>query len=548
MIAELIDNLVGLISPASQLRRVVARADVARVQAASSDHKSMRELLGGNVGGYQAGKNNRLTRQTSGIVHENDVDRAQIERLVERSWNLYRNNPQARKMVRTLQAKVIGRGLNPQPQATLEDGQPFFEFRKRARDIWKAAAKEIDFRGRPGRGGHTLATLSKTALKQNILSGGVLCRFRELTTEQQQRRGLLLPLQIQLLHVDRIDTQVHDGDRKLYGIELDSQDRPRWYYIKAPSAPRGYLRLPAREVVHLFAEEDIDQLIGTAWMAAALITMDDRRDYESSELTAAHFGSCLVAGYRLSSGQTQFGLPSPDGTQDLTDAEGNKVTGLQPGMMINLGSTGEVQFLNSQRPNNMAGEFLGYLQRGEAVSVPGVKSSTLTGDYRQSSFSSERSADNDVWPEIEELQEWFADGFCQPIYERVIESAVAVGMFDDLDGFSVEDFVARRRTYLANHWQGPVPRSINPKDDEAAARGRIQNGVSSPQRECARLGRDWREVMQEVAEFIQYAQEQNVPADIWQQTLGIAQADANREPSPSEAELDAQSAALRVHA
>ncbi len=184
--------------------------------------------------------------------------------------------------------------------------------------------------------------------------------------------------------------------------------------------------------------------------------------------------------------------------------------------------------------------------------MPGVKSSTLTGDYRNSSFSSERSADNDIWPEIESLQDLFALNFCQPIYEAVIKAAVLAGKFADVPSFSTTDFEARQREYLQCNWQGPVSRSINPSDDAEAARKRIQNGTSSPQRECQKLGVDHLEVLQEQAQHIEEAKGLGLPDDVWQQNLGIEQIDqpepgaqpaTDKKPKPanrlSEAEQDA---------
>lgn len=530
MIAERIDNLIGLFSPATQLRRVHCRQLTEQLKVVNADHQAMRKMLG-TSGGYQAGQTNRLTRRIQSSAHENDLPREQINTLRTRSWNLYRNNPQARKIIRTLAAKVIGRGLSPQPQATRDDGSPFVEFRRRAREIWNEVGKELDFRGRPGRGGQSLVTLHKTALRQIILSGGILVRFRGLSRRQQRARNLLMPLQVQLIHTDRLDESVYDGKTKFYGLEVDQDGRPLTYHLLEGGDSTRSIPVPADEMTHLFAEEDVDQLLGTPWLGAALLTMDDRREYEASELTAAHFGSCFVGGYKRSAGQKQFGLPNPSGNKAITDAEGQAITHLQPGLFVDLGTDGDLQLLNPNRPNSGAEAFLAYLLRSEAVAVPGVKSSTLTGDYRNSSFSSERSADNDAWPELEELQDWFSSGFSQPIYEEVIKTAVSSGLFDDVDGFNATGFADRRRDYLKANWQGPVARSINPKDDAAAARSRVQNGTSSPQREAAQIGRDWREVLQEVAEFIEYANELNVPADIWQQALGIEQTDAGAEPT-----------------
>lgn len=550
MLGKALDSLIGVFSPRWAARRTEFRVYRERVTDAAGDHKAMRKMIGTGNGGYEAGKSDRLKGRVTGSTHENDIPRDQIKRLRYRAWNLYRNNPQARKICRTLGAKVIGRGLSPQPQATKKDGSPFVDFRKRARHIWEEFSKEADFRGKPGRGGQHLVPLSKTALRSCILSGGVLFRFHHLDRTQQQAQSLLVPLQVQLLHVDRLDETKH-GDKTFYGEETDADGKVIAYHVT--TADDKSVRVPAAEMGHLFSEEDIDQLLGSPWFGAALLTMDDRRSYEYSELIAAEMGACIVAGYRRSSGQSGgLGLPGTDANYDLTDADGNAITHLQPGMFLDLGATGEIQMVNPQRPNNNAEGFISHLVRSEAVSMPGVKSSTLTGDYRNSSFSSERSADNDVWPEIEEVQDWFSGGFCQPVYDECISTAVASGLFDDIAGFSVADFNERRREYLKTNWQGPVPRSINPKDDADASRQRVKNANSSPQREAAQIGRDWREILQELVEFKQYAEELGLPEDIWQQALGIEQTDSPtpvvpaKETAPTEQQQDDASAVMRM--
>lgn len=546
MLGRALDSLISVVSPQWALQRAAHRDAYSRVSAASNGrHRSMEEMIGPNRrGGYEAGKSDRLKGYTLGCTHENDLPRVQIDRLRWRSWNLFRNNPQARKICRTLGAKVIGRGLSPQPQATTVDGDPFVGFRKRARQVWEEFTKEADFRGKPGRGGQHFTALSKTALRAVMLSGGTLFRFRHLDKATQSQLGLMVPLQIQLVHVDRLDASQH-GERKFYGVEFDGDGKVIAYHVLTggdDGKDQKSVRVRATEMGHLFAEDDIDQIVGAPWFGAALLTMDDRRNYEYSELIAAEMGSCIVAGYRRSRGQTSgISLPGTDGNYELTDADGNRITHLQPGMFLDLGVDGEIDMVNPQRPNSMAGEFIAHLLRTEAVSMPGIKSSTLTGDYRNSSFSSERSADNDVWPEIEEIQDWFSCGFCQPIYEEVIASAVMAGLFDEVDGFDVKDFQARKREYLKTNWQGPVPRSINPKDDADAARQRVKNANSSPQRETAQIGRDWREILQEIAEFKGYCEELGLPEDIWQQALGIDQTDqgsSSPAPAPTEQQQD----------
>jgi lambda family phage portal protein len=557
-VSSILDNTIAFFSPRWGAERIAIRHQLARIQDTNGVHESMRKLMSGRQGGYEAGKTDRLKGRTGGSPHENDVPRAQVDMLRWRSWNLYRNCPQARKICRSIGAKVIGPGLAPQSQATSPDGTPFVDFRKRASEIWDEFTKECDFRGKPGSGGQNFSVMSKTALRATMLSGGVLSRFHHLSPSEQRKRGLLVPLQVQLIHADRLDETKH-GEDLFYGFKLDSEGRVLGAWIikggitNGTTIDRESVYVPASEFRHLMAEEDIDQLIGVPWFGAALLTMTDVQEYEYNELTAARISSCVAFGYRRSGGKSGgIGLPYGEGGDtDITDADGNPITHMQPGMVFDLGQSGELDMVNPQRPNAGASEFISHLIRSEAVSMPGVKGSTLSADYRNSSFSSERSADIDIWPEIEEIQDWFSVGFCQPVYDECITAAVIAGLFAGVAGFSAADFIARKREYLKTNWQGPVPRSINPKDDADASRVRVQSGISSPQREAAQVGRDWREILQEIDEFIDYATELGLPEDIWQQSLGIEQKDeqpaaesATSEPATKKEPSDAVNQAL----
>jgi capsid protein len=148
-----------------------------------------------------------------------------------------------------------------------------------------------------------------------------------------------------------------------------------------------------------------------------------------------------------------------------------------------------------------------------------VKSSTITGDYRNSSFSAERSADNDIWPELHDVQQWFADNFCPPIYEAVIRAAMVSGFFDDL--ISPAEFMASPGRFMVASWNGPIALSINPVDDAKAAHDRIKGGLSSLQMECAKLGTNWRDVLANMAEVYEVAGRLGIPPEILANIMGL---------------------------
>ncbi len=172
--------------------------------------------------------------------------------------------------------------------------------------------------------------------------------------------------------------------------------------------------------------------------------------------------------------------------------------------------------------------------RSQATGVPGIKSSSLTGDYRGASFSSEKAADNDTWPEIHDLQDWLAGGMCQPTYEQVIRLGVASGYFEGV--VDADQFATHQHELLPCNWQGPVSQSINPEKDAQAGKARVQGGTSTPQIEAAKEGTNWQENVIATAEFIQFCETQSIPQSVIDQWLGIEQQDqevAEEEETPA---------------
>lgn len=519
MFGRLLDSLIGQVSPTWGMKRMLARATMSQISAMGG---------GGGQGGYASAKNNRFTKlRSKSHRNENSQPRGDINWLRAQSWELWRLNPQARKICRKLKTSVIGRGMRPMPTAALPTGEPHSQFRMAAKKLWERKGSTLDYLGKPGEGGQTITGLAHTALQSVILSGEVLVR----------RRNTDSGLRIQLISPDRLSEQLPadelgEGNLLFAGIELTPEDKRAAYHLMKFQAadPRLQLlqqnisRVPVNELSHIYVTEDVDQLRGVPWFAAALGKMQDVGDYEYNELKAAAVAACVVLGYRRSSGQNSWGVSPPD-DWDLMDADGNKMTTMQPGMLLDLGRNGEIQGFNPQRPNADAAEFIGHMLRSQAVAVPGVKGSCLTGDYRRSSFSSERAADNDTWPELDILQDWFGSVFYQPIYEAlIIEEVINGTTFQGLVN-GPDELLARRDELLGAAWQGPVAKSISPSEDAKAARERIRNGQSTPQREATKEGTDWSENIHQIGEFIDECVEAGLPESYIAQALGIDQQD-----------------------
>lgn len=524
MIGDLVDRAIGVLFPGWAAKRMESRATMSQLQALTGGKGGYFDALGGPL---------KNPGKPIGNHSENAVDPAQFPQLANSAWSLYRTQPHFRKIIRSLCSKVVGKGLMPNSQAKKPDGKPYEEFRARAKQLWEDCQGAIDHRGRPGQGGKTLAGIQHLALKTIILSGEELFQLRAIDGAEQEARSLPVPLTIQLVDPQRLaeyatDTTVSAGHSFYRGIELDSDRRPYRYWINDYQSNTGNVMelksqpkpVSAAKIFHIFMEEDEDQLRGTSWMAAALMPSRHGSDLRYNVVKSSAMQACIVLSYSLAAGKKRFGANAAAG-EDLVDQDGNTLSRFTPGMCINKGEKGEVEM---HSPTVNISGYEGLIQsvaRDEATAVPGTKTSTVTGDYRNSSFSSERSADNDVWPEIEVLQDWFSSHFNQPIYEAIVIAGVLDGYFDKVPGFSVAMFNANRASFLRCAWQGPVARSINPVDDENAAEMRLRGLRSSPQRECAKQGTVFSEVLHEIAEAYQMVKDAKLPEVVFNSMMGL---------------------------
>ena len=526
---SVIDSIVGFFSPSAQLRRMEARATIQQVN----------KLLGTAKGPYAAANINRLNALRQVIQKENEVSGSRLDSLRAQSWDLYRDNPACRKIVRSLEAKVIGKGMHPESLAMNVDGTPNVPFRQRSMQLWEELQSGFDARGLPGKGGLTMGCQQRLALRTVVLSGDTLYRLKPISKAEQEKRNLPVALVLQLIDSCRLADESEIPVRELpsnntlfRGIEFNAKEERVAYWIKSTSqldsamTPATAVRVPVEKMGHLFVEEDIDQARGVPWFSSAILRARRTDDLEYNVLTASAMASCMVAAYSKPTGATKLGLnqsgeynsTSADGT-DLTDSDGNSISKIQPGMVVNKGKDGSFELLSPNQPNMNPEAFVQHLQRGTAAALPGIKASTVTGDYRNSSFSSERSADNDCWPELSIVQDWFASSYCQPVWETVLRTAIMEGYFDGI--VSAEEFQATPSRFCAANWQGPVALSINPKDDAAAASARISGGLSSLQMECAKINTNWRDVLNDVAELYSVAAEKGIPPEVINNIMGV---------------------------
>ena len=463
----------------------------------------------------EAGRIDRTTKSRRAKPEAGDpTNLAEVQRARFNAWQLYRDNPRAKKIVRTILAQVIGHGMWPEPMAQSLTGNADESLRSKLKLEFKKFAR-FPMLERPGFGGLTWTGFQRLALREVVVSGEVLIRMRSVPSDLRKDSHRTGQMMLEVIESDRLAenestlVQAQQDHYVFRGIEFDKHNRRKNYliYDQNPHSPRSGKRpeikpVPAHEIIHLYMQDRASQERGITLLAAVLLALRNIGDYEENELVASAVAACFSVLIKTQSPVGAQTLATPAGSTDTTDMDGNIISRLQPGLMARLGVGEDVVPVNPMRSSSQVEGFSNHLLRSLAAGLPGVKSSQVIGDYREASFASERSASNDSWAETADMQDWFATNLCQPIYERWIE----------MNPSMVDGRIGKDMMMLAlAEWRGPTPKSINPTEDAQAATARQSNGTSSVIDENLSIGRDARETAKKNVEFIEYAKKIGVP-------------------------------------
>lgn len=386
------DRIALWFSPTAGLRRLQARA------AADA-------LVKRNYDAAGAG------RRTSGWARNRGDANAVIVRaaaeLRMHARDLVRNCGWARRGSRTIVNSVVGWGLAP--KAT---GKAAAE----AMIAWKAWADALTCEAE---GRLTFGGVQRQVMRACYSDGEVLVRRRWRRPED----GLPLPLQLQVLEADYLDTAkdqitAPSGGQIIQGVEYDLLGRRAAYWIFPDHPGSGRLvglskRIPARDILHVFDPERAGQARGVSWLGASIVPLKDLDDYDDAELMKQKIAACFAAFV-----SDRDGTATPMGEQDADDP---LIETLEPGMVVHL--AGDKQVTTASPPQVTTDQFSAKHLRKIAAGI-GVTYEDLTGDYSQVNFSSARMARMAFKGNVEGWQSDIAIPFCTGVWAWAMEAAM----------------------------------------------------------------------------------------------------------------------------
>jgi len=445
---------------------------------------------------YDVLKTNRLTSDFLAPIESADMTvRGKLRKARGLSRNLCANDPFAKKFLRLMATNVVGpHGVGFQSRAK----DPGGELDRRANELIESAFRDWGKRGTASTNGLmswlTLQTLAITSVPRD---GEIF--FRVIENFPNKYGFALQPLEADMVD-DELNGVARNGNEIRLGVEIDEWQRPVAYYVLTNhpgdyqySTGQRHERIPAEEMIHLYLVERVGQTRGIPWFLTSAQRMRMLSGYEEAELVAARTGASKMGFfYDGENGDTYQG--------DDEDEDGNIITEVSPGQLERLPHGIKFEAFDPQHPTTAFKEFHKGVLRGIAAGL-GPSYNGLASDAESVSFSSIRHftlEDRDFYMG---LQSWIIEGLHDQVYPRWLRMAFLTG--------EISLPFTKFSKFNAPNWQPRRWEWVDPAKDTKAKREDL-GLTSSPQQLCLERGRDFYEMVDEMAEAQDYARKKGV--------------------------------------
>lgn len=464
MKANLLDRAIGWVAPVAGARRL--------------RHRVAMDIM---ERGYDGAKSGRLNDSWNATSTSADAEIAAAGRLLrDRMRDLVRNNPHAANALSVLVAHAVGDGIVPRSKDP------------KINDLFAKWVNKCDAGGRLDFYG-----IQSIAVRGMFESGdGIVRRRRRLASD-----GLPVPLQLQVLETDMIDTvkegTLPNGNTAIQGIEFSRLDKPLAYWMFRTHPGNSYydlrssfesVRISADDIAHAFVM-DRPQVKGTPWGSPVITALYDLAGYEQAEIVRKRLEACLVGVVTGGEDGDSVGMPMTNENGDplppgIYDVHGARVEKFSPGMFYNAVGGRDIKFSQPAATGN----YDAYKNSMLHTIAAGfrVPHSLLTGRLDGVNYSSSKIGLEHFKRMISALQ-WqvIIPMLCQPIWDWFIEAAYLAGEINTRD--------------VPVEWSPPRFYSADPSKDATARIAEVRSGFKTLFEAIAETGRNPDDVLAEHA-------------------------------------------------
>lgn len=473
------DAAISVLAPTWSLRRLQARSTTKMLST------------------YRGAEKSRLRgdwKATNGSADADLLD--DLPTLRERSRDLNRNDAHASAITGTIVTNVVGTGIRPQCLPDTDSLGISTEqaalFIRKAERAWRRWVNKADSQGRMD-----FYEIEALVERKTLEDGESFILPLMLEPEKGRRYRLAL----EVIEADRVSTPtgMSNVGNIRDGIELGERGEPIAYHIRkghpgdmrrigVPN-PEEWIRYPAfnsagrPNVIHAYHVKRPGQSRGEPLYSAVLSAFKDLGDMFEAELVASRVAACFAAFITKN---------DPYGTVNANsnvDGNGNKLEGIEPGMINYLAQGETITFGDPKRPSGTFEPFVIAVLRSIGAAL-GLPLELVLKDFSRTNYSSARASMLEARRFFKCEQAWLASRLCQPCWEWVMEEA---WLMEDLP--PVDLLGDERDDWMCVSWIAPGWGWVDPVKEVESSTMAIAGGLSTLADECAAQGRDWEDVM-----------------------------------------------------
>lgn len=455
-------------------------------------------------------------RKTSPI---NVLSKQETLPMIDRTQDLVRNNGVASGALETIVDNVVGTGLRLNATVDhvllgISKGEAD-DLGKVIEAHFRAYANSTDIDARKQ---WNFATLTQLVLKTELQSGEVfaLPYWRKKGNEKFKTSFLVIEPE-HVCNPNGVDNTAKLKD----GVRINEIGAPVGYYVakRHPYENNDYYSLIEGEntwqyvplttefgrkrIIHYFTPNRTGGLRGKPFLSNSLKRFSMLDNYEESELQAAVVNAMIAAIVETMSDAAPEDVKEMFGSfTNYLDEQAEQDYSLNNGKVLHTLPGEKVHSFDTKRPNAQFADFVDGVLKHIAAGV-NLPIELLTKDFRDSNYSSVRSALLEAWRTFKRKRQHIATYWANEVYALWFEEAVSSGVLP----INLNDFYKNKEAYLRCEWIGPGKGWIDPVKEAQGSKLRIESGLSTYTQECAEQGLDFNEVVENKVREIKHMKE-----------------------------------------
>jgi lambda family phage portal protein len=511
------------LNAAQRAKKLEVQASIEKSKAQIAQSKAQSKIMQSfSNSGYSEGGASRRKKSLKGwdstsLSPLEDID-FNLDLLRQRSRSLYMSAPIATSAIKTQRTNVIGSGLRLKCKIDYE----FLNITKEKAESWgKSTEKEFGLWAESvwcdTQRLNNFYELQQLALISWLINGDGVAIIKHSDTKPWMPYSMRLhliegdricnPNTYSTIGIQQTVPKADNGNRIYNGIEIDNDGAVTAYHIcnqypdsTVQSQMKKWQRVEAfgaltgePNILHIMESERCEQYRGIPFLAPVIESLKQITRYTEAELMAAVVQSFFTAFIKVTTPKNEIPFADLLPDEDKVETDANSYE-LGAGSINVLGPNEDVVFGDPTRPSSGFDPFVTAMtkQIGAALEIP---SELLTKSF-MASYSASRAALLEAWKAFRMRRTWFANDFCQPVYELFLSEAVALGRINAPGYFND---VSIKKAWCKANWNGPAPGQLDPVKEVNAATLRVAQGFSTREKETIEItGGNWDENLVQV--------------------------------------------------